>query len=128
MNVLKGFVLGNIIALPISFGVLMFTGHSWWALPVGIAFLIALQCAESCGRRISMDEASQVADDATIRNVACQLRLIANDLRAAGDIPLVRFDEEGVAPDPLTLADELWLAAACLDPVNKFANARKENE
>jgi hypothetical protein len=43
------------------------------------------------------------------------LRCIANDLRSAGDVPLVMLDEDGVAPADISLADELWLIALRLD-------------
>ena len=57
---------------------------------------------------------------------ARHLRLIANDLRLAGDVPLSRIhlDEEGapaaVGPADITLADELWLIALRLDPDHAF--------
>lgn len=46
---------------------------------------------------------------------ASHLRLIANDLRAAGDVPLVMLRPDGVTPAMISLADELWLVALNLD-------------
>jgi hypothetical protein len=43
------------------------------------------------------------------------LRKIAEDLRAAGDLPLVYLTEHGVTPCKITLADEIWLIAFELD-------------
>ena len=51
---------------------------------------------------------------------ARHLRLIANDLRLAGDIELRLLSEEGVSDYPVTLADELWLIALRLDPEHGF--------
>lgn len=51
---------------------------------------------------------------------ARHLRLIANDLRLAGDVPLALISEEGVATTALTLADELWLIALRLDPQHAY--------
>jgi hypothetical protein len=55
--------------------------------------------------------------DAKPVNVDCaeHLRKIADDLRSAGDIPLVALSEEGVTRQWVTLADELWLIALRLD-------------
>ena len=55
---------------------------------------------------------------------ARQLRLIANDLRTAGDVPLVNIGMEGVSPASITLADELWLIALRLDPDHAFENSK----
>jgi hypothetical protein len=52
---------------------------------------------------------------------ARHLRLIANDLRLAGDCRLVLLSEEGVS-NAGTLADELWLIALRLDPDHAFDN------
>lgn len=41
--------------------------------------------------------------------------MISADLRAWGDVALVCLDDNGVAPAPITLADELWLIAFQLD-------------
>jgi hypothetical protein len=54
-------------------------------------------------------DAQIVADEAR------HLIHIARDLRSAGDVPLVRLDEDGVGPDPCTLAGELELIALRLD-------------
>lgn len=40
---------------------------------------------------------------------------IAHDLRQAGDLRLVRLDEDGVRNEPISLADELWLVASALN-------------
>lgn len=58
--------------------------------------------------------------DAVCVEEARHLRLIANDLRAAGDIPLVELSEDGVAHSAVTLADELWLIALRLDSSGAF--------
>jgi hypothetical protein len=50
-----------------------------------------------------------------VERVAVALRKLSADVRAAGDAPLVRLDEDGVAPAGITLADELWLYALQLD-------------
>lgn len=52
-----------------------------------------------------------------VQDCARQLILIARDLRAAGDVPLVHLTEDGVIPEPmgLTLAGELELIALRLD-------------
>jgi hypothetical protein len=63
--------------------------------------------------------------DNTVADVARTLCAIANDLRAAGDIGLVRLDPDGVAPAEITLADELWLCAFRLD--QEVAMSRPEN-
>jgi hypothetical protein len=54
-------------------------------------------------------------DDATVVDCARQLVLIARDLRAAGDIPLVEFTADGLVPASVTLAGELELIALRLD-------------
>lgn len=53
---------------------------------------------------------------------------IARDLRAAGDLPLVRLNEDGVTPEPLSLAGELELIALQLDfdGVTRRAGEREE--
>lgn len=51
---------------------------------------------------------------------------IARDLRAAGDIPLVRLSTEGVTDEALTLAGELELIALQLDFEGVTARARQE--
>jgi hypothetical protein len=43
------------------------------------------------------------------------LEKISQDVRAAGDSPLVRLSMEGVDQMPVTLADELWLVAQCIE-------------
>ena len=48
-------------------------------------------------------------------DAASWLVRIANDLRSAGDMPLVSMDVNGVGPASISLADELWLVAFCLD-------------
>lgn len=48
-------------------------------------------------------------------DAAAWLILIARDLRAAGDVPLVRLSEDAVNDHPLTLAGELELIAMQLD-------------
>lgn len=48
-------------------------------------------------------------------NVALALRRIAADIRLAGDVRLVRLNEDGVAPAEFTLSDELWMNALLLD-------------
>ena len=53
---------------------------------------------------------------------ARHLRLIAKDLRLAGDAPLVRLHPDGVSDQAITLADELWLIALRLDPDHAFDN------
>ncbi len=55
---------------------------------------------------------------------ARHLRLIANDLRTAGDVPLVNIGMEGVSPASITLADELWLIALRLDPSSAFKDSQ----
>lgn len=50
-----------------------------------------------------------------IAQEAEHLILIARDLRMAGDVPLVRFTEDGIEQDPVTLAGELELIAMRLD-------------
>lgn len=57
----------------------------------------------------------------TNRDAASHLRLIANDLRAWGDVPLVALSEEGVTRTCVTLADELWLIALQIDPDGAFS-------
>lgn len=52
---------------------------------------------------------------------AAALRAIAADVRAAGDVPLVILNRDGVAPAAITLADELWLIALRLDPAGTWA-------
>ena len=42
---------------------------------------------------------------------AIWLLRIARDLRNAGDVNLVLFDDDGVAPSDITLSDELELVA-----------------
>lgn len=56
-----------------------------------------------------------LAEPDEITGMAKQLILIANDLRVAGDVPLVLIDKDGIRGDMLTLADELWLIAVRLD-------------
>lgn len=51
----------------------------------------------------------------TIAECARQLILIGRDLRAAGDVGLVRFTDDGLIPAEITLADELELIAMRLD-------------
>lgn len=43
------------------------------------------------------------------------LRYLAQELRAAGDVPLVNIGEDGVGEADITLADALWLTAVELD-------------
>lgn len=44
------------------------------------------------------------------------LRTVAQDVREAGDVPLVRLSKEGVTTQAITtLADELWTIALRLD-------------
>lgn len=64
-------------------------------------------------------------DDPVRRDASEQLRAIARDIRAAGDIPLVRLDDDGVTPEAITLADELWLIAFQLDEDASMADARQ---
>lgn len=49
------------------------------------------------------------------RSAAEALRLIAKDLRAAGDVRQVRLSGDGVTEEYVTVADELWLIALSLD-------------
>lgn len=57
-----------------------------------------------------------MADDEMSRaEAASWLVRIANDLRSAGDMPLIRMNTNGVGPASMSLADELWLVAFCLD-------------
>ena len=56
-----------------------------------------------------------LAEADEITGMAKQLICIANDLRSAGDVPLVLLDKDGVRSTVLTLADELWLIAVRLD-------------
>lgn len=56
-----------------------------------------------------------LAEPDEITAMGKQLICIANDLRSAGDVPLVRLDKDGLRTDMLTLADELWLIAVRLD-------------
>lgn len=39
---------------------------------------------------------------------------ISTDLRAAGDVALVRLSDDGVGPDAISLADELYLVSVCV--------------
>jgi hypothetical protein len=48
-------------------------------------------------------------------DAARQLILIARNLRAAGDVNLVQFSEDGISEESLTLAGELELIAMGLD-------------
>lgn len=48
-------------------------------------------------------------------SIASPLRAVARDVRAAGDVPLVRLSEDGVTDQAFSLADELWLYALLLD-------------
>lgn len=57
---------------------------------------------------------------ATVLDCAAHLRYLADQLRAAGDVPMVRLSVEGVGPEALTLADELWLVSHRLDPDHLF--------
>lgn len=59
-------------------------------------------------------EPIQHIEPGVVADCARHLAMIAGDLRAAGDVPLVRLDDDGVAPEPLTLADEIWLIAVRL--------------
>lgn len=43
------------------------------------------------------------------------MRFVMPALRAAGDVPLVELDREGIRYAAITLADELWLIAVRLD-------------
>lgn len=52
------------------------------------------------------------------------LRVIAADLRMAGDVQQVQLTEDGVTPEFLTLADDLWLIALRLDPDGTWADNR----
>jgi hypothetical protein len=52
------------------------------------------------------------------------LRVIAADLRMAGDVQQVQITEDGVTPQYLTLADDLWLIALRLDPDGTWADRR----
>lgn len=56
-----------------------------------------------------------LAEPDEITGMAKQLICIANDLRSAGDVPLVLLDPDGIRTTALTLADELWLIAVRLD-------------
>ena len=53
-------------------------------------------------------------DAGTVAECSRHLVLIARDLRAAGDVELVRLSEDGVTQEYVTLADELWLIAVRL--------------
>ena len=46
--------------------------------------------------------------------IAEHLALIVRDLRNAGDVQMVRMDENGVAPAEISLADELEVIVAAL--------------
>jgi hypothetical protein len=50
-----------------------------------------------------------------MESMAKTLRKISADVRGAGDMGLVILDDDGVAPAPISLADELWLYALLLD-------------
>jgi hypothetical protein len=54
-------------------------------------------------------------DDRARSPQAEHLRLIAKDLRSAGDVQMVELSERGVTRSYVTLADELWLIALQLD-------------
>ena len=66
--------------------------------------------------------------DEDIADCARQLILIGRDLRAAGDVPLVRFTEDGLVPASITLADELELIALRLDFAGCMANVDADKE
>ena len=52
------------------------------------------------------DRAARAAD---------HLAQISEDVRSAGDIPLILLSEDGVTRPQMTLADELWTIAYTLD-------------
>lgn len=64
------------------------------------------------------------ADSGRVIECARQLRLIANDLRTAGDMRLVRLSEDGISNADISLADELWLVALRLDPDRAFDDSQ----
>lgn len=53
---------------------------------------------------------------------------IARDLRAAGDVQLVRLSDDGVSQEPLSLGGELELVALQLDFEGVIARAAADNE
>lgn len=57
---------------------------------------------------------------ATVAECADQLRHLADAVRSAGDVPMVRLDADGIAPEPITLADHIWLVSHRLDPDHLF--------
>ena len=69
------------------------------------------------------DRPSQVC-----RECSQALRILAAELRMAGDVQQVRLTEDGVTPQFLTLADELWLIALRLDPDGTWADQRDPDE
>lgn len=60
-----------------------------------------------------------------VEECAAWLIRIARDLRAAGDVPLVRLGTEGVTDEALTLAGELELIALQLDFEGVTSRARQ---
>jgi hypothetical protein len=65
---------------------------------------------------LAMDAAGPASGSTRDRHPTAEaLRHIADDLRAAGDIPLVHLRDDGVARAGITLADEMWLLAVDLD-------------
>lgn len=63
-----------------------------------------------------------------VAECAAWLISIARNLRAAGDVPIVVLDEDGVTERPLSLAGELELIALQLDFEGVTERAAAENE
>lgn len=57
--------------------------------------------------------------------VAETLCHIADDVRTAGDMGLVRLSDDGVTTQAFTLSDELWMQALRLDPDVAFDHPRE---
>ena len=53
--------------------------------------------------------------DEKLLMVGRTLRIIAADVKAAGDMGLVRLSPDGVTEAEITLSDELWLLALLAD-------------
>ena len=70
---------------------------------------------------------SPTPEKRTTEDQARHLRLIVRDLRTMGDIQLVRFTEDNIVPHNISLADELWLIAAALDPDRMFDHLNPDN-
>lgn len=63
-----------------------------------------------------------------LAEIAPQLCRMSNDLRTAGDVEMVVFDDDGVAPSAITFADELWLIALRINGDVAMTEARRSLE